>query len=320
MPRCYLKKFALSRKKSWFIDACDVSKTPPVFFNSSIDNICIVKDHYTFRNLPGEEKRFLERYYSQTIESDYNEVYDALINPSVTKISENLRFKIISFVIAQFFRTTKFTKTFNEHWEKVLKMGYDMMQHHSTGTKLYFDNNNEGKDTFIDFEGRSLEAVIKDENEDNRERINIQSFFLFRQLTSLRLDDIIAVYKVDSPNKFISSDHPVHIKHPPFDPTNHITMPLDSHHLVAIMPVGDEPMPVNSRGISRIRLRDNAARLRMLTNNLVQVEQCVQHIIGHKDAVDIAMKMHIETSREELHSELTEYLNRLTEIYDNRSQ
>ena len=166
VPRCYLKHFSLNRKKEWFIDAYDVEAQPPSVFNVNIKNICVNSDFYTFKNLPNEHKRFLERYYSNTVEADYTQIYDTLISGKA--ISDNLRFKIISFVICQYLRTSKLTKAFNNGWAQMLTNGYNLMQYHnSPEKKIFFDGGGH-----VDFTDKSLDEVVTSANQENREYIN----------------------------------------------------------------------------------------------------------------------------------------------------
>lgn len=58
VSRCYLKHFAFNKNKSWYIDACAIKEPNAKIFSSSIENICVQKDFYTFRKLPNEHKRF----------------------------------------------------------------------------------------------------------------------------------------------------------------------------------------------------------------------------------------------------------------------
>lgn len=151
VPRCYLKHFAYAKKKAWYIDAYDITIEDPKIFNVNIDSICVERDFYTFRKLKDEEKRFLERYYSRTIEADYTEVYSALSQSKEIKINNTLRFKIISFIMCQYFRTSKLTSAFNNLWNRTLEHSFQLMDY-AKEKKVYFEGGGS-----IDFTGKSLE-------------------------------------------------------------------------------------------------------------------------------------------------------------------
>ncbi|TDS05983.1 uncharacterized protein DUF4238 [Sphingobacterium paludis] len=73
----------------------------------NIKNICKIREFYTFDGLPESEKRWLEKYYSRHIESLYHDIYANLTDPSVEKITSDLKMKILIYIISQELRTTK---------------------------------------------------------------------------------------------------------------------------------------------------------------------------------------------------------------------
>jgi len=313
VPQCYLKNFALKRKKAWYIDVCDVKKEPPGFFNANIENVAVVRDFYTINSLPEGDKRFIERFYSSTIEADYTEVYQLLTNPKVIDISPNQRFKIITFIIAQHFRTPKFVHTFNGFWEQTIRKSYDMLQHMGKGTRVYFDSES-NEEHYIDFAGRTVDDVIAEESEHNREGINIENFKWFGQLTRLRLHDQIVVYRLHPSHQLITSDNPVYIPAPVFDPGNMIRMALDSHHMVAILPAGET---VGRKvGIYRDQLDEERSYFNSKPHNFTQIESCTQHVFGHKDHLVNMVQAYKDTTPEKFREELAAYLKKLRDKYE----
>lgn len=283
VPKCYLKKFALNRKKNWYLDACNVKSKDQSIFPISINNICVETEFYTFTKLKEKDKRFLERFYSQTIETDYTEVYDILINPYKTQISPNQRFKIISFIICQHFRTAKFTNVFNSFWNNMLESGYNMIPQNSTEKKIYFENN-----SFIDFNYKDFDDVIRESTIKNREYINLQNYFRFRDLTNRRLNDLIFVNKTTGPHRFISSDIPVIVGGMVYNLNISIHIPINHTHSVSLYPLTEE-IDIDSKSIFRTNMNDERSYLQTLFNNSVQIEQCEKFILGSKQTLDKAL-------------------------------
>jgi hypothetical protein len=309
VPRVYLKHFALKRNKGWFIDACSIKENESKIFNASIEKVCVKKEFYTFRKLPDEHKRFLERFYSNTVESDYTEIYDVLANPRVIKISDDMRFKIMSFIICQHSRTAHFTNKFNGFWNRVLEQGHSMIDPEAVEKRIYLGENN---DEYIDFENKTLAEVQRESDEENREHINLRNYQMFRDLTLRRINDGIAVYKIHPKFKFITSDNPVVAGHLIFDPSIFIKVPIDSHHIVAIVPFHNEVL-FDNKTINRQILDEERSYFEYTTNNMVQMEQCENHVLGHKDALEKAIKQSHELDPEQFENEALEYTKKLTD-------
>ncbi|HEY4196089.1 MAG TPA: DUF4238 domain-containing protein [Mucilaginibacter sp.] len=311
VPRCYLQHFALKHKKNWHIDACEVRKEPQAIFNASIDNVCVAREFYTFRKLPDEHKRFLERFYSQTVEADYTDIYNVLSNPKAIKISDNMRFKIMSFIICQHFRTAKLTNTFNEFWNRTLAHGHALIKPDAAEKKIYFGDDDAGN-SFIDFENKTLEEVQKESDEDNREQINLKNYQWFRELTLRRINDGIVVYKIHPKHKLITSDNPVVAGQHIFDPTIFIKLPIDTHHIAAIVPFTEQAWFDNNT-INRDYLDEERSYFESTTNNMVQIEQCQQFVLGHRETIENTLKTFKDLDKQKFEQEGKAYVKKLND-------
>lgn len=303
VPRCYLKNFALSRKKEWYIDACDVNVKPERIFNVNIKNVCVKTDFYTFKKLPDEQKRFLERYYSRTIESDYTEIYDTLINGK--SISGNKRFKIISFIICQYLRTSKLTNSFNKGWTKMLTNGYNLMQYHnSPEKKIFFDGGGH-----IDFTDKSLNEVINNANDENREFINIENYNRFKTITMQRINDGIAVYELHPNEKLITSDNPVFCWENISDPSAIIRMPINSKYFVSLIPFEDEDL-FDKKFIYRRKMDEEHSNIEAIVMNCAQIDQAEQFILGNKESLERSLNQCNSDNIADLQSRANELLSK----------
>ncbi|GAA4092560.1 DUF4238 domain-containing protein [Mucilaginibacter panaciglaebae] len=282
VPRCYLKNFALSKNKDWLIDACNVQVDDTKIFNVNIKAVCKQKEFYTFKKLPDGDKRFLEKFYSKTVEADYAQVYNLLMNGD--NISPNDRFKIIAFVICQYWRTAKYINAINNIFTSSIQHGYNLIQSQGLEKKIHFDGGGA-----ISFENKTVDEVIKEQKEDTREGYNVDSFNRFKDLTSRRINDRIVVYEAHPGDFFITSDNPVKTAHNIYDPTGTIKMPINHKYMVGLLPSNDDPT-FRNRKLHRIKLDYERSYFECLGNNFMQIEQADVVILGKKSCLEKALQ------------------------------
>jgi hypothetical protein len=108
VPKCYLQNFAVEiRNYEYFVDVLFNKSSDRKIHRQNIRNICKIRDFYTFNDLPETEKRWLEKYYSNNIDSNYHSTYQTLINPAIQKIGPELKMKILVYIISQELKTGK---------------------------------------------------------------------------------------------------------------------------------------------------------------------------------------------------------------------
>ena len=100
VPRCYLKKFGSYQKKEWYVHAYDKTKDGEII-RPNIKNVCVELEYYSFENLPDDKKRFLEKFYANNIETEYDEIYNVLVKTKDRKLSDKLKYAIIKFIVSQ---------------------------------------------------------------------------------------------------------------------------------------------------------------------------------------------------------------------------
>lgn len=282
VPRCYLKNFGKNKRKDWFVETFDKTNDTKQIFEVNIKNICVQKEYYTIHKLPDEQKRFLEKFYATNIEANYPEIYHLLTDHKQTKLSSKQRFSIITFVISQVLRTSKLATRLNKFWSEGLAKGHSLMDFENGLDKIHLE---EGR--VIDFKGKTLDQVKKEEEQDNIEMINLGNLKRFYEISLMRLRDGIAVKKIHPSSKLITSDNPAYFDHNIYDPTGFIRLPLDGDHLLMILPFNKEQY-FNPKEIVRSYLDEEWSYMDVHYNNILQIENSERYIIGKKTA----LKMH----------------------------
>lgn len=284
VPRCYLKKFGKNKRKEWYVEAYDKTKVNSRIFEVSIRKICVQTEYYTINKLPDEQKRFLEKFYANNIEANYPEIYDILTDPRQIKLTNKQRFSIITFVISQVLRTSKFATGFNKFWSESLAKGYRMMDFDKGIDKINFEGGG-----VIDFKGKTFEQVKKEEEQKNIEMINIGNLKRFYEISLMRLKDGIAVKKIHPTTKLITSDNPAYFDHNIYDPTGFIRLPLDENHLLMILPYSKEQY-FKPKGIVRSFLNEEWSYMDVHYNNIFQIENSERYIIGKRASIEESIK------------------------------
>ena len=279
VPRCYLKNFGVAQFKSgkpqYFVDTYDKNQNDKGVFRNNIKNACVEKDFYTFKGLADDQKLFLETFFAKTIESFYSPIYKKLVNNDPLKLSNTERRILIDFCLHQFFRTSKVTNNFNEFWTNVLERGHDMMKAGSPFQLIEIEG-----ERIIDFTGKTLNEVTKEETQRNRERINIENFQHARRLSALRKNDYVSVDRLDEDYHFITSDNPCYMDGHPLNPETIIRMPINSKFMITIIPAthADPDLP----RFGRSPMPPAMSEITMIQNNIYQIEKSERTILGRQ--------------------------------------
>lgn len=283
VPRCYLKNFGIRRKKDWFVDAYDRSKSVENIFEVNVKNICVQTEYYTFSKLPDDQKRFLEKFYATNIEANYTELYELLTAQDQTKLSIRQRFAIITFVISLSLRTSKVGNNYNKFWNNTLDKVYGMLDFEKDIDKIQIGG---GKD--IDFKNNTLDQIKKEHAKENTKLFNIINFQTFYEISSMRLKDGILVEKVHPSYKLISSDNPAYFDHNIYDLTGFIKLPLDENHLLIIIPYTQEEY-FDSKNIYKRNLDEEWSYMEVNYNNIFQIENSEKYLIGNSKNIKEAL-------------------------------
>lgn len=280
VPRTYLQKFSNARKSKFYISASDNKSLEKIIY-PNIANVCLENDMYTLTGETEEQRQALELFYSHNVESVYNEVYQTLTDDTIREIDESMHYKIVMTVITMLYRTSKWIHQHNELFDDVLD-------------RMYYMCAEMGKDFFI-YEGvrisiknRTLNQLKDDFRAMKKEGQVLTQLDIAFRLIDIRKFDGLLVCKLNPECQLITSDNPVVLTNidtyhlAPFDPENMIRLPLDSGHLLTILPHSQ------SDGIHKIvRLNVNSAtsNAKMIANNTSQLESSFRYILGSKRAL-----------------------------------
>jgi hypothetical protein len=280
VPVCYLQNFAVEKRKDkYFVDVLFNQSADKKIQRLNVRNICKIRDFYTFDDLPETEKRWLERYYSHHIESNYHDIYKALTDPEVETISEVLKTKVLVHIISQELRTPKLAEALNSIMNRTIE--YAFLAHEQLGTqKKIFSEGGE----VMDFEGKTMEQAINEDNNKNRQSANLEAVKRLKRIVELKSNCHIMVVKYDESIGLISSDRPVYTSTPLYSPDCKIDLPINRNHMICIIPFDEEIEPDHLK-IVRLDHAPNNGRLAVTVYNMFQVEKADRFLYG--DKVDI---------------------------------
>lgn len=284
VPQTYLKPFSTEfikpgGKKSYLISGLSVSNLIETEIRSmSIKDVCVENDIYALPGATKEERQFLETMYCQLYESDYNKIYQILTDDSKVSVTPGERNEIISFVVSMFYRNSIWGNGHN----KLMKETY---------AKVFALSEAGGKDSFfmedkeISIAGKTLNEFQKEQWDLDRPAIAVTLAKKIFELARLRrLNDVVTVVTLkDDSFEFITSDNPVSYRNQigqrpiPFDPTNTLSMPIDSKHLLQLRPWGDQ---LDKLMLGRMSESAIIGRATTLTNNHFQSIQAERFVFG----------------------------------------
>lgn len=286
VPRTYLKNFAQQRGKEYFIDTLFKDNIQSPIKSINIKNVCLKKNLYTLDGDTKEERQLLEDFYSDEIESKYNDIYSILTDPVKKMVSIEERDLIIATVITMFYRTIKWITSHNTFMDMVIRRAYDLCIQSGND---YF----KFEDKKISIKGKTPEDLIDDYVKEVRQTQILTQINAAFRLKKLRvLNDGIFVVKIDYPElEFVTSDHPVHYYNPdtnrpiPFDFTNILSLPLDSKHILYLMPYKASNLIVRANYDSQVAI------LERISSNSNQFHNSEKFILGSKLALNHLQSM-----------------------------
>lgn len=315
VPKSYLKNFAKrGTKDKKFVEAMEVTTNQFNIF--SIKDICVRKGLYT--DIRREDPYYLEKYYASNVDDLYQEVYEMLVDKSLTRISVKNKKKIIYTISSLYFRTPKFLNALNYITDQSIDKAISLVD-----TKM--------DDIEIDFHGFKLkfkraeiEIIKKKLHEKNRYDFIDVHIDEWHKFVEYKLNCEIAVFEVNNEIELITSDNPVIItnsssnKFHLFSPDNLVEVPLDRTHFLIIYP---NSVSENSNNI----LRGKRDKYFALANNLKIHKFAEMWILGYPESCKnhvITQKKYGEYNEENLRNfylikEKSEQLNELVEIMQN---
>lgn len=286
VPRTYLKHFGFNKGEESYIHVLPrLEQTPDKIFESNVKNVAVQRHLYTLPGETIEQKMAIEKFYSDELEVHYDHIYELLINPEQKTITDKQRELVISTIITMFYRTTKWLSQHNGFMNEVFRKAYSLCE--QTGRKYFLF-----EDRKISIEGKSLEQLTAEFNSEQQPSMVMTQLEAASKLITLRINnfDGIVVSKLGEDGaQFITSDNPVsasNINHDhvmPFDPTNLLKLPLDSKHVLMIMPNGErETKNTIFRNVQKGAMSEN----QRLSSNYQQMQLSERFLFGQKTALE----------------------------------
>jgi hypothetical protein len=314
VPRTYLKHFGNQKSEEFYVHVLPrLEKTPDKIFESNIKNVALKRNLYTLPGETVEQKMAIEKFYSDELESKYDQLYQLLIDPSKTQISDEERELVISTVITMFYRTTRWLGMHNEFMDRVFERAYLLCQ--QTGKDYFLFG-----DSQISIKGKTQEELTKEYNSEQQPMIIMTQLEAALKLIALRVSnfDSIAVSKLENGEaRFITSDNPVIATNiqmkrvMPFDPSNILRLPLDEKHMLLIMPEG---VKETKNIIFRTQISGTIGNMEKLTSNYQQMKMAERFVFGNIPSLESYLSTKQESERPLTKEELEKTNKGLEEI------
>jgi hypothetical protein len=285
VPRTYLKNFSTERKSEFYINSLPIDNcVEDAIYETNVTNVCLQNGIYTLPGETEEQRLLIEKFYSDNYEVHYNGIYNILTDANKKNITEAERELIISTVVTMFYRTTKWINQHNTFFNRVLESAYNLAEQNGFD---YFMLEKEK----ISIAGKTLEQIQKEFKYESRPSQIITQLEVALNLIKLRMvgDSIMVVKLIDENVEFITSDNPVVYSNPlgqslaPFDAKNILKLPLDSKHLLLLMP--SEDSPETKLTIVRSERRGRMSESQKLTSNYCQFTNADKFILGSNSAL-----------------------------------
>lgn len=285
VPRTYLKHFGIANGNEYLVHVLPESATETkAIFQSNIKNVALEKHLYT---LPGEtvaQKMAVEKFYSDELEQHYDLIYSILTDPTKTELTDAEKDLIISTVVTMYYRTTKWVNASRNFMSRVFEQVFNLCKQ---TRKDHFTFGEEK----LSIAGKTLEEFTRDYNKKRQPSMILTQLEVAIKLIAIRVkNDSVCVIKIDDEDlELVTSDNPVTASNnnperfAPFDPTNILKLPLDSKHILMLMPECAEQM--ENRIFRRVSKRPSAV-IEKLTANYEQMQNSEKFMFGSKEALE----------------------------------
>jgi hypothetical protein len=294
VPQTYLRKFGYSVGDEFYISvlpsSCDSIES---IFESNVNSVALKKHLYTLSGETVEEKMAIETFYSENLEAHYTRIYSLLIDNDIKEITEEDRELIITTVVTMYYRTTWWINKHYDVMNRVFIMLFDMCKQTEKDYYMFEDEKHS-------IAGQTLEEHLSQYKKENQPSMVIQQLETASKLISLRLQsDKICVYKLkSSSSELLTSDNPVlafnnlHKEFMPFDPDNILSLPLDSEHILYLIPQGQK-----DKEIDRSEFTEELAFSEIQVSNSRQAGQSERFMFGGKSGLETYVKFNAELEK-----------------------
>lgn len=266
VPQVYLGKFAYStkqigQKKHHFVSTYD-KITSRENNEEDVKTICFKTKLYTIDSPVREKRESIENFYANTIERDYNDIFNILTDENKLTISKEEREKIILTVINLHLRNLYWFKLLSDFWTQTIKV-YNV----PNPVNVY----KESGDVLFPYETQNVDKIISDQKLQNKQAFIKQHLQLTLNLTKSHFNDIIFVNKSCTNTKYITSDRPVICD----KISESFRLPISKDYYLTIMP-NAQSIRYNTENIIR-----NSPPINPRLLNIMQFENAERLIIGN---------------------------------------
>lgn len=266
VPQVYLGKFAhssrtIGKKTHNYVSTFD-KINPRENNNEDVKNICFKTKLYTINSPEREKRESIENLYANTIERDYNTVFNILTNENKVTVTKSERELIILTIINLHLRNLFWFKTLNDFWAELIEKN-----NFSNLVNIYDENGN----ILFPFETQSVEKIISEHKTQNKQAFIDEHLRLTINLTKSHFNDIIFVDRNPAKTGFITSDRPVLCA----NISESFRLPINKDYYLTIMP-NKENVEYDTSKIVRNNPFINTRRL-----NAMQYENAERLIVGN---------------------------------------
>ena len=284
VPKTYLNKFGVVRKENEYFVYATPKQNLEKVISVNTKKICVKNNLYTLNGASEAERQWIEKFYDKEIEAKYNEVYNILTSDTVKEVSTEQKELIISVAVTLLFRVTKWLTDHNNLIERTFEKGIQFAQ--QLGKNYFIFNGIK-----ISFKGKTPKRLIEEYKLMQKEYQVLTQLDVALKLINLRKSDAITVIKIENDDySFVTSDNPVYLYNmnsriiAPFDPTNQISLPLNSKYKLTLNPADEITAPMPNY-IARIFHFDHLSMNEVIINNYKQYQNAENFIIGDKKTI-----------------------------------
>jgi len=277
VPRTFLKHFSEKKGNEYFIYAKNKNK-PIDNFSINIKNVCLQKHLYTinFPDASEDDMMKLEKFYSDNLESDYDEIFNLLNDDSIIRIDQAQKTKIIETVLSMYFRVAKW---FNKPLKFKKQLIVELLEE---AKNLDYPKISLPTGETYDLSERSIDDIIKDlESGSKLEFINAQLAAL-EKIPRMFGSYNISVNIAHGNHEFLTSDVPIVLNNGEqrlvelLDPSCQLMLNFSPTRCLTILP----PPSVPNLLINRNQMPDATSWIYCSINNNHQHRNSENFILG----------------------------------------
>ncbi|MEO6884102.1 MAG: DUF4238 domain-containing protein [Bacteroidia bacterium] len=283
VPKTYLEKFSIERKKDEFLiyatDKMDL-KNP---FSTNARDICAENYLYTLQGETEEQRQLIENIYGKSFDDNYNRFYSILTNPKINQILPSASKLIISTAVTLLFRNPKLRNSNNNLFREIFEEGFRFAE--KNNRECFYLSEKK-----IIVRGKEINESYKSYINESKDLLNIQQLDLALKLINLRINDQIHIVKLEEQeHTLITSDHPVILYNgsnniiAPFDIKNEIKIPIDNKHNLYIYPHSSF---TRTNYITRTFHKGVVSKREMINSNQEQYNSSNKFLLGYKEDIE----------------------------------